>query len=542
MTTGLLVAFALAGPAAQDQKAVPAFPARAEAVTLDVVVADKQGRAVRGLTAADFTVLEDGRPQTVVGFEAADLSAALPEPPSSAGGPVASNVRATDSRPGRAFVFVLDDLGLDPIQGAVDTKRAIAKWLEAKALSSDEVTIVNTSGDVYWSDRVGVGREDLLAVLASIQGRKTPQPSREAMSEWEAYQIVEFDGRGGAGASTPQGESGPGGAAPPGTPSTRTMMGRVIERFRLAHACSGADCEALVRARAAEVDDRTRRRTQAMLATVERVSAGLSLWRGRKSIYLFSEGFIRDTRLNQAESAIRASQRGNTAVYFVDARGLVAEGFYRAESGAAPNSADIGVMSVEEAFLATAGGEYLAEATGGKIVRNTNDLGQGLDQLLDESSVYYLLGYQPEKAPDGKWRKLTVKIGRPGLKVRARRGYYASPAVTVAAARLTEAEAARPVTPARPFDGRGGRARPDHPTARRPSRRTRRERSRAGARRIGGRHGGAAVHHDGCVAGRLGRADPRLGEPRAPQGVRARGQGRDSRRPGWRQRALVVHP
>ena len=221
MTTGLLVALALAGPAAQDQKAVPAFPARAEAVTLDVVVVDKQGRPVRGLTAADFTVLEDGRPQTVVGFEAADLSAALPEPPSTGGGPVTSNVKATDSRPGRAFVFVLDDLGLDPIQGAVDTKRAIAQWLETKALPSDEVTIVNTSGDVYWSDRVGVGRDDLLAVLASIQGRKTPQPSREAMSEWEAYQIVEFDGRGGAGAvGTSQAESGAGGAAPPGTPST----------------------------------------------------------------------------------------------------------------------------------------------------------------------------------------------------------------------------------------------------------------------------------------------------------------------------------
>ena len=428
MTTGLLVALAIAGTAAQDQKAIPAFPARAEAVTLDVVVVDKQGRPVRGLTAADFTVLEDGRPQTVVGFEAADLSAALPEPPATASGPVATNVKAADSRPGRAFVFVLDDLGLDPIRGAVDTKKAIARWLETKALPSDEVTIVNTSGDVYWSDRVGVGREDLLGVLASIQGRKTPQPSREAMSEWEAYQIVEFDGRGGAGASTPQAESGPEGQAPPGTPSTRTMMGRVVDRFRLAHACSGADCEALVRARAAEVYDRTRRRTQAMLATVERVSAGLSLWRGRKSIYLFSEGLIRDTRLNQAESAIRASQRGNTAVCFVDARGLVAEGFYRAESGAAPNSADVGAMSVEGAFLATAGGEYLAEATGGKVVRNTNDLGEGLDKLLDESSVYYLLGYQPEKAPDGKWRKLTVKIGRPGLKVRARRGYYASPA------------------------------------------------------------------------------------------------------------------
>ena len=77
MTAGLLVALALAGAAAQDQKPIPAFPARAEAVTLDVVVVDKQGRPVRGLTAADFTVLEDGRPQVVVGFDALE-SAPIP--------------------------------------------------------------------------------------------------------------------------------------------------------------------------------------------------------------------------------------------------------------------------------------------------------------------------------------------------------------------------------------------------------------------------------------------------------------------------------
>ncbi|HVQ31166.1 MAG TPA: hypothetical protein VMV21_16350, partial [Vicinamibacteria bacterium] len=196
MTTGLLVALALAqaGTTPQEQKAIPAFPTRAEAVTVDVVVVDKQGRPVRGLTAADFTVLEEGRPQTVVGFEAADLSVALPEPPAAASDAVASNVKAADSRPGRAFVFVVDDLGLDPIRGMVDTKKAIAQWLETKALPSDEVTIVNTSGDVYWSDRVGVGRSDLLAVLERVQGHKLPTSANEWMSDWEAYRIAEYDG------------------------------------------------------------------------------------------------------------------------------------------------------------------------------------------------------------------------------------------------------------------------------------------------------------------------------------------------------------
>ena len=141
MTLGLLLALALAGTTAQEQKALPAFPARAEAVTLDVVVLDKQGRPVRGLTSADFTVLEEGRPQTTVAFEAFNLSTPPPEPAALTSGPVATNVRPPDSRPGRAFVFVVDDLGLDPIRGAVDTKKAIARWLEEKAAPSDEATI-----------------------------------------------------------------------------------------------------------------------------------------------------------------------------------------------------------------------------------------------------------------------------------------------------------------------------------------------------------------------------------------------------------------
>ena len=59
---------------AQEQRSVPVFPARAEAITADVVVLDKDGRPVRGLTREDFTLLEDGRPQTIVAFEARELT------------------------------------------------------------------------------------------------------------------------------------------------------------------------------------------------------------------------------------------------------------------------------------------------------------------------------------------------------------------------------------------------------------------------------------------------------------------------------------
>ena len=433
MTTGLLVALALAGRAEQDQKPIPAFPARAEAVTVDVVVVDKQGRPVRGLTAADFTVQEDGRPQAIVGFEALEPSPIPAEPAEARKGPVASNEGAAGVRSARTIVFVVDDLGLSPVSGAAAVKKALARWLTDKASPADDVTLVNTRGDAYWSDRVGSGRADLLAVLGNIQGRKPTE--RLEMTEDEAHQIVE------------------------GSLGELVTVPRLVERMLRQGACSsGRECEALVRARAAEIHEDSTRRARAVFGTVERLSTGLASGHGRKSIVVFSEGFPRDTSVGGAEGAIRASQRANTAVYFVDVRGLVAAPGYGAEDDATEGPHLVGPLSLEGGIVpAAAGGEYLAEATGGATVTNTNDLVAGLEKVAGESSAYYLLGYQTEKAPDGRWRKLKVKVGRRGLTVRARAGYYAAPTVAVTAAKAPAPEPPSKMGLASSFAGGGDR-------------------------------------------------------------------------------------
>jgi hypothetical protein len=81
-------------------------------------------------------------------------------------------------------------------------------------------------------------------------------------------------------------------------------------------------------------------------------------------------------------------------------------------------------MAIEDAE--TTGGEYLAEMTGGSMVRNANDLAGSLTRLADESSAYYLLGYQADRPRDAQWHKLEVKVSRPGATVHARRGYLAT--------------------------------------------------------------------------------------------------------------------
>lgn len=418
---------------AQEQRSVPVFPARAEAITADVVVLDKEGRPVRGLTKEDFTLLEDGRRQRIVGFEARELtspSRGAPREGAVTDERVAEN-QGSSELGGRTFAFLLDDLGTEVLT-MEEVKRAMATWLHDKADPRDEVTLATTSGDAWWSDRVGRGRSDLLAVLERVKGKKPRQPPSEWMTDWEAYRIAVYEDATGAAAASEGLESTGGGppsspgAAPGAAAGVPNPLGRISDRV-LSRWRTLTKNPGNVQMRAMEMYDALTRRIRAVLGAVERLSRGLAGARGRKSILIFSDGFLNDTNQRGFDRAIDASQRGNTAVYFIDAKGLAGQSVYGADQVTAPRSGDIGVISMEEAFLETAGTESLAESTGGASIRNTNDLLGGLERVTQESSVYYLLGYQPENSPDGKWHRLEVKVSRPGVKVRARRGYQATP-------------------------------------------------------------------------------------------------------------------
>jgi VWFA-related protein len=74
---------------------------------------------------------------------------------------------------------------------------------------------------------------------------------------------------------------------------------------------------------------------------------------------------------------------------------------------------------------ASEGSTNLALDTGGLVIRNTNDMARGLERLLDMTTTYYVIGYDPPEHKKRGFRKIKVEIkGRPGLKVVARRGYF----------------------------------------------------------------------------------------------------------------------
>jgi VWFA-related protein len=174
----------------------------------------------------------------------------------------------------------------------------------------------------------------------------------------------------------------------------------------------------MVRERAADLDARRTGRVRATLQAVRRGLDALALVQGRKSLLLCSEGFVDDPASGMRD-VVAASREANTAVYFIDVRGLAAlpGGGSAADAEAKTDPGDRTALAFQETVLEAAGTQALADETGGFSVRNTNDFAAGAERIADESRVFYLLGFTP---PEGKsardWRKLQVEVKRPGLR------------------------------------------------------------------------------------------------------------------------------
>jgi hypothetical protein len=169
------------------------------------------------------------------------------------------------------------------------------------------------------------------------------------------------------------------------------------------------------------------------LFALRAISKSLERVTVKKSLLYFSGGISRDGIENQASlrSAINAAVRADLAIYSVDTRGLQAisplgdasTGSLRGSSafngGALQNNMNANFASQE--VMAT-----LSSDTGGKAFFDSNDFAPAFAQVQKDSSEYYAIGFHSSNpARDGKYRKLTIKLNRPGLKLQYRPGYYA---------------------------------------------------------------------------------------------------------------------
>jgi VWFA-related protein len=409
---------------ARPAQAPPTFRSGVELITVDAVVLDRDGRPVSGLTREDFVVKEDGRPREIASFEAFVAGAPDAED-AEVPADVATNEPGTRGT-GRAFAIVLDDVSLSPDQTAAARAGAV-QFVERFTRERDLVTVTTTSGSAWWSARIPEGREDLLAVLARVRGGYSEVPVPERMSDYEAYWISHREDSPsatslapGSGVTLPTRATVTAELVPPGS-----IKERVKQRWQRANQCQPLYCDSAVRARASEIDRSRSTRVAAALASMRRALEALATVRGRKSLLFFSPGFLQDSG-SGSRAVAAASREANTAIYFVDARGLVALPGWgsAADFGPPPDGRELAQVAFEETSVESAGAAGLATDTGGFAVRNSNDLSAGAWRVAAESRAFYLLGfYPPEGKADRQWRSLRVEVKRPGLTVRARRGY-----------------------------------------------------------------------------------------------------------------------
>jgi hypothetical protein len=189
------------------------------------------------------------------------------------------------------------------------------------------------------------------------------------------------------------------------------------------------DGDPMVRGRAADVYFQALSKNRITLEVVERALNSLVALKGRKSMILVSEGFIWEQDFKEMKDVVSASLRVNVPVYFIDTRGL--KGLPDFMTAEFPSKFDVQdtVAVLADTAREAEGSEAVALDTGGFVIKNTNDLESGILRVSTESQAYYLLGYTPGSSPrDGKFRKIEVRLNplkAKGLKVRARRGYYA---------------------------------------------------------------------------------------------------------------------
>lgn len=380
------------------------FRAEVNYVEVDAVVRDANGNFVRDLRQEDFQVLEDGRPQQVTAFSFVNIPVEREDRPLFLGRQVEPDVFSNSGRPdGRLYVIVLDDVHTD-FRRTVRVRRAAKQFIERNLGSNDLAAVVLLSGRT--SQDFTSNRRLLTEATDQFLGRKIRSATLEKIEQYQLMRELR---------------------------QTGDPIRDPAEFERAYHARS-------------------------LLSTLKNLADWLSGIHGRrKAVVLLSEGidyniydFMNNadasTILESTRDVIAAATRANVQLYTIDPRGVATMGDEMMELQAIfsddPAVTDLGLPSLYgELRLSQDSLRVLAEETGGFATLNANDFERAFPRIVEENSTYYVLGYNPSNSKrDGRYRRIDVRVNRPGVEVRARKGYVA-PRGKAPASRVVEVKA-----------------------------------------------------------------------------------------------------
>jgi VWFA-related protein len=408
----------------------PAVRVNARLVLVDAVVTDKSGQQVKRLTKDDFTVLENGKPQNVSVFSlelAETPPPRMPELPPN----VFTNRPEYDMPKGPLTILLLDGLNT-AVADQGYARSQMLTYLGSQLQPGQPVAVYTLAGSLrLLQDFTGD-----IAVLKAAVEHFNPQTSVEMQVENIATVMPNLH---------ITGDTGIRGATR--ADNLRVVFARITEFMN-------------EQAKFA-IQDRVYRTAAALRLIAGRMGG----YPGRKNLIWVSAGFPMDitSQVVQMTTDSDAVAQGNTeaaphlrveqsyedllrqlaadltdaqlSVYSVDARGLIGSTLTDAsrqgtnEVGMLQNGAEFGAQVARSSAAIQSSQDTLATLaaeTGGLMFKGRNDVAGAVASSVTDGSSYYMLGYVPEsKDWDGKFRKIQVKVNKPGCEVRYRMGYYA---------------------------------------------------------------------------------------------------------------------
>src|SRR6266542_3288109 len=425
----------------QKPEEVPTFGVGTAAVTLDVVVRDKKGRAVRDLKATDFEVFEDGVKQTIDSFRVfgrplEDPAPAAPRPaaapaPGPAPAPAPLPAIEPEDRP-QIIAFVFDRL---TATARTMAQKAALTYLEKGHVEGDLVGVFSI--DLALRTLQPFTRETGL-IRAGLERAASQANTDFASNRQQTRSLVDAIS---TAEQTTDAISNTSFSGP--TTASSSSLGAVAGAAALTQAVSNVQVQMLRSFEALERDQQGFASTNSLLAIVN----GLKDLPGRKTVVFFSEGLAITPNVEaQFRSVINAANRSRVSVYTMDAGGLRATSMNketRDEMLQAMNrrlrqvesGADAGGGSMSRALERNedllrlnpeSGLGQLAAQTGGFLIHDTNDAASAFRRIQEDMRFHYLIAYAPlNENYDGRFRKISVKLARSGMEVQAREGYFA---------------------------------------------------------------------------------------------------------------------
>jgi VWFA-related protein len=416
-----------AGP--QQAETAPTIRVDVRQVVVPVLVHDRDGHQVSGLKQADFRVLEDGVEQAITAFQVE--TSGQPDVETTPVAPAAKGAQpaapAKPAQPGIRHTYLIC---IDTMHAAFGNlhyaREALKRFFASQRAGDSQYAVIALGRSMTVLQNLTQDPAKALASLDDKNFLKMAQGSQ--MSSWGS-DIASFtremnEIRSQVDSPDPR-EREMGVSRMKNLPTEARMLESLDRSFTVTFL---NQLKSLV----AQMTKTHEHRTVLLLSDGFQMFAGREPWRLLLAYFpeLNRETLNGNERLSdEFDAVVKVAARGGIVIDTIDSRGLYTDSFYDASHGGVSISAMARVQSAMSQLQSEAGDSVaeFADATGGMAYRNSNDLFAGIRKAVADGRDYYTLAYVSTNSKmDGKFRTIAVEVKGKKLKVKAKRGYWAT--------------------------------------------------------------------------------------------------------------------